>query len=67
MKKIIGLVLIVLCCQVEVYAAPVAAAKTTIKQSEGLFGKRRNKAPRRKKGFMWGIFKKKSSCNCPNH
>ena len=22
---------------------------------------------KRKKGFMWGLFKKKSSCDCPKH
>ena len=22
---------------------------------------------KRKKGFMWGLFKKKSACDCPKH
>ena len=68
MKKIIGIILLVLCCQVEASAIePTAKSETTLKNTEGVSGKRRNKAPRRKKGFLWGLFKKKSSCNCPKH
>ena len=29
--------------------------------------KNKNGSYKRKKGFMWGLFKKKSSCDCPKH
>ena len=68
MKKVIGIILILLCCQVEATAIePLAKSETTLKDAKSVLGKRRNKAPRRKKGFLWGLFKKKSSCDCPKH
>ncbi len=29
--------------------------------------KNKNGSYRRKKGFMWGLFRKKSQCDCPKH
>ncbi|MBO0950534.1 hypothetical protein [Fibrella forsythiae] len=46
----------------EAPAATLSATRTTVKE-ESLF-KRKKKGYRRKKGFMWGLFKKKG-CGCP--
>ena len=42
-------------------------SKSEIQKSDG--GGRKNKSGsyRKKKGFMWGIFKGKSQCDCPKH
>ena len=42
-------------------------SKSEIQKSNG--GGRKNKSGsyRKKKGFMWGIFKGKSQCDCPKH
>jgi hypothetical protein len=41
-----------------------AATESAVKAEEEAFFKRRRKGPRRKRGFMWGLFKKKD-CGCP--
>lgn len=28
---------------------------------------RKRKGYRKKRGFMWGLFKKRNSCDCPKH
>ena len=40
---------------------------STIQKTDG--GGRKNKSGsyRKKKGFMWGIFRGKSQCDCPKH
>jgi hypothetical protein len=43
---------------------PAATGSATVKAKEETFFKRRRKGPRRKRGFMWGLFKKKD-CGCP--
>jgi hypothetical protein len=42
---------------------------STIKNDQSKKPGRKNKdgSYKRKKGFMWGLFKKKSSCDCPKH
>ena len=41
--------------------------KSEVQQSNG--GGRRNKSGsyRKKKGFMWGLFRGKNQCDCPKH
>ncbi len=46
----------------EAPAAPLSTTSATVKQ-ESIF-KRKKKGYRRKKGFLWGLFKKKD-CGCP--
>jgi hypothetical protein len=42
-------------------------SKTEVKENFG--GGRRNKAGRyrKKKGFLWGLFRGKKQCDCPKH
>lgn len=42
-------------------------SKSEIQKTNG--GGRKNKSGsyRKKKGFMWGIFRGKSQCDCPKH
>ena len=46
----------------EAPAAPLSTTSASVKE-ESIF-KRKKKGYRRKKGFMWGLFKKKD-CGCP--
>ena len=46
----------------EAPASPLSATSASVKE-ESIF-KRKKKGYRRKKGFMWGLFKKKD-CGCP--
>lgn len=65
MKKLILLTVIIACFQVETEASNhINATKITISatSSEAKMVVKR----RRKKGFLWGIFKKKD-CGCPKH
>jgi hypothetical protein len=65
MKKIFFLTVIFACFQVEAEASNnVSYNKTTISETSLIsktVGKRR-----RKKGFLWGLFKK-NDCGCPKH
>ena len=65
MKKILFLTVIFACFQVETEASNNATYKnTSISETSTVsktFGKRR-----RKKGFLWGLFKK-NDCGCPKH
>ncbi|MGV3559274.1 hypothetical protein [Larkinella arboricola] len=49
--------------------APVEAAVVTSTQKELKstlsFKRKKARGYRKKKGFMWGLFKKKNSCGCP--
>ena len=38
-----------------------------LKEINGGGRKKKNGSYRKKKGFMWGIFKGKSQCDCPKH
>jgi hypothetical protein len=65
MKKILFLTVIFACFQVETEASNnTSHKKTTISETSSVsktVGKRR-----RKKGFLWGLFKK-NDCGCPKH
>jgi len=37
------------------------------KEVKGGGRRKKNGSYRKKKGFMWGIFKGKSQCDCPKH
>ena len=42
----------------------------SLKESKEINGggrRKKNGSYRKKKGFMWGIFKGKSQCDCPKH
>ncbi|MCY7357320.1 MAG: hypothetical protein LH609_07575 [Rudanella sp.] len=47
-------------------AVRTVATETTIKTKEETIFKRKRKGYRKKKGFMWGLFKK-NDCGCPKH
>lgn len=65
MKKLILLTVIIACFQVETEASNnIASTKTTI-SATSLEAKMIVKR-RRKKGFLWGLFKK-NDCGCPKH
>ncbi len=43
---------------------------SSLKESKEINGggrRKKNGSYRKKKGFMWGIFKGKSQCDCPKH
>jgi hypothetical protein len=51
--------------------APAADLLTTPARAEfqtetAIFKKKRKGAPRKKKGFLWGLFRK-NDCGCPRH
>jgi hypothetical protein len=62
-------VVAVSCMSIEAVAFEPTATTTakfeTATNTNSLFGRR--KGYRKKRGFMWGLFKKKNSCNCPKH
>jgi hypothetical protein len=65
MKKILILTIIFACFQVETEASnSISYRKTTI--SETLSVSKTPVKRRRKKGFLWGLFKK-NDCGCPKH
>lgn len=51
-----------------IYLKPSLSGHNSI-NGENISRMNRNKDGRfkRKKGFMWGLFKKKSACDCPKH
>jgi hypothetical protein len=49
-----------------VSASVPAATETTVKAKQETIFKRKRKGYRKKKGFMWGLFRK-NDCGCPNH
>ena len=65
MKKLILLTVIFACFQVETEASSNINATTTTISATSSEAKMVVKR-RRKKGFLWGIFKKKD-CGCPKH
>jgi len=42
-------------------------SKTEIQKTNGGGRRKKSGAYRKKKGFMWGIFRGKSQCDCPKH
>lgn len=69
MKKILILSLLALALLPDSVQASEqkSANKTEIKENFG--GGRRSKSGRykKKKGFMWGLFRGKNQCDCPKH
>jgi hypothetical protein len=69
MKKVVCLLLLGLLIQVE---TPTVEAKATTKKAtigaateKSSFRKRRRN--RQRKGFMWGLFRKRNACDCPRN
>ncbi len=69
--KNIGLILFAV-AMLGLSEAPVSAAvvttttETTVKAKEATVFLRKRKGYRKKKGFMWGLFRK-NDCGCPKH
>ena len=64
MKKLIVFSVLMSCLQIETEASTLLLSKTSIKatNTEVTYKIKR----RRKKGFLWGLFRKKD-CGCPKH
>ena len=70
MKKIVILFIIgLLAFMPELSQAATSDSKTTVSVKKELGKGRRKKSGsyRKKKGFMWGLFKGKNQCDCPKH
>ena len=70
MKKIAVLFLIsILAITPEFSQAATLDSKTTVsvKKETGKGRRKKSGSYRKKKGFMWGLFKGKSQCDCPKH
>lgn len=52
--------------EVPVSATVGGSAATTVKAKEESIFKRKRKGYHKKRGFMWGLFKK-NDCGCPKH
>jgi hypothetical protein len=59
-------VLIIGVSETPVSAATTRSTETTVKATETTLFKRKRKGYRKKRGFMWGLFKK-NDCGCPKH
>ncbi|MRS65837.1 hypothetical protein [Larkinella terrae] len=69
MKKLLVLgitVSMMLPLEAPVEAAVVKSANSELK-SELIFKRKKARGYRKKKGFMWGLFRGKNSCSCPKH
>ncbi|MDF7820456.1 hypothetical protein P1X15_22730 [Runella sp. MFBS21] len=70
MKRSVWLILTIVLLQVD---APEAEAKVNTNQKatvEAASEKsllRKRKRNRQRKGFMWGLFRKRNACDCPKH
>ncbi|MFC5410940.1 hypothetical protein ACFPMF_16590 [Larkinella bovis] len=67
MKKLLllGLTMsLMLPLEAPVEAADVKSAHSELK-SAPIFKRKKARGYRKKKGFMWGLFKKKNGCGCP--
>lgn len=68
-KTILILSLIVVSFSIESLAVPAIADVNTqteqLKRRKGKIGK--DGRYKRSKGFMWGLFKRKKECDCPEH
>ncbi len=70
MKKLIILLMAgFLILTPEFSKAAVSEARATVSIKEELGKGRRKKSGRykKKKGFLWGLFKSKNQCDCPRH
>lgn len=70
MKKLLVLSLIgilLLPLEATVEAAPVTKKALNEVKATTVYKRKRARGYRKKKGFMWGLFRKKNPCGCPNH
>ncbi len=69
MKKVVCLLLIGILIQVEAprVEAKVTTKKATIEAASEKSLLRKRKRYRQRKGFMWGLFRKRNACDCPKN
>lgn len=69
MKKVVCLLLLGILIQVEAptVEAKVATKKATIAAASENSSLRKRRRNRQRKGFMWGLFRKRNACDCPKH
>jgi len=69
MKKVLCLLMLGVMVElptVEAKSAP-KAGKTAIQASSEATAVRKKRRNRQRKGFMWGLFRKRNACDCPKH
>lgn len=65
MKKLMLLFLVtMLSLPLDAVAESLSVAAITSVSSDAA---RKRKGYHKKRGFMWGLFRKKNGCGCPNH
>jgi hypothetical protein len=69
MKKVVCLLILGILIQVEAptVEAKVATKKATIAAASEKSSLRKRRRNRQRKGFMWGLFRKRNACDCPKH
>lgn len=69
MKKIFLLMLLGLMLELPTAQAKAAsmAKTTTIEAASDAKTLRKKRRNRQRKGFMWGLFRKRNACDCPKH
>jgi hypothetical protein len=69
MKKVVCLLLLGILIQVEAptVEAKVATKKATMEAASEKSSLRKRRRNRQRKGFMWGLFRKRNGCDCPKH
>lgn len=69
MKKIFLLMLLGLMLELPTAQAKTAsmAETTTIEAASDAKNLRKKRRNRQRKGFMWGLFRKRNACDCPKH
>jgi len=69
MKKLLILSLTIgLLAPMEMTVEAATPAKSSSELTKtAAFKRKRHRGYRQKEGFMWGLFRKKNPCGCPNH
>lgn len=69
MKKIFLLMLLGLMLELPTVEAKITpmAKMTTIEAASDAKMLRKKRRNRQRKGFMWGLFRKRNACDCPKH
>jgi hypothetical protein len=70
MKKIIILMLLSILALIPEFSQASdnkVISTTEVQKANGGGRKNKNGSYRKKKGFMWGLFRGKSQCDCPKH
>jgi hypothetical protein len=69
MKKVVCLLLLGILIQVEAptVEAKIVTKKATIEAASEKSSLRKRRRNRQRKGFMWGLFRKRNACDCPKH